>query len=125
MKMYTGEKWNSSPPRNAKIFDQFALAEQFGNNYVLSSMAMLIFRNLLRHKELGEGTLAAKIGTRIFRPDWKPLIERLHEMGYVAFTPTGHALTRTVKLTQPALDFLAEKEIEPEPEPETQPQPTE
>jgi hypothetical protein len=117
---------NDSLPRSSKIYDQFAMSEQLGNNYVLSSMAMLIFRTLLRHKELGEGALAAKIGTRIFRPDWRPLIDRLHEMGYVAFKPTGHALTRTVTLTQMALDFLSEKEIEPEPEPEeTQPQPTE
>lgn len=108
--------------QNAKLFDQFKLSEQLG--FVGSSMAMLILRNLLRKDTWGEGDLAARVGCRIFRPEWRPLIEALHTMGYVSFKPTGHALTRTVSITDLAKEFLTEKEIEAEPD-EVVEQPTE
>ena len=95
----------------SRVFDQFLLMEQLGS-CALSSMAGSIFRNLLNHNgTMAEGTLAANVGCRLFRPEWKPLIERLAEMGYVSFKSTGHAISRTVNLTENGLAFLADKEI--------------
>lgn len=118
-----------TPARNnSRIFDQFLLMEQLGT--INSAMAIGIFRNLLNWGGTAkEGDLAARVGSRLFRPEWKPLIEKLHEMGYVTFQGTGHGMSRTVSLTENAREFLAEKEIkaepEPTPEPVTDPQPTE
>jgi hypothetical protein len=97
-------------PRNSKVFDQFALMEELGASY-RSSIAMLILRNLLNSGTWKEGDLAQRVGSRLFRPEWKPLIERLAEMGYVSFKSTGHAMSRTVSLTDLGREFLADKEI--------------
>jgi hypothetical protein len=102
-------------PRS-RVYDQFIFADQMG--LVNSSMAVLILRNLLNNGGMvGEGVRAAKIGSRTFRPEWTPLIEKLHAMGYVSFKPTGHGTSRTVSLTDNAKEFLTEKQIEVEVEP--------
>src|ERR1700691_2677560 len=104
------EQIQQSLPRNSRVYDQFALL-QLG--VCGSSMAMLVLRNLLNNNggPWNEGDLAARVGSRLFRPEWKPLIEALHAMGYVTFKGTGHGLSRTVSLTELAREFLADKEI--------------
>jgi len=109
----------SSPSFNGKIFDQFKLVELFGGDFGKSSMAMLALRNLLKHKTLGEGELSNRIGSRVYRPDWKPFIEALANAGYVAFELTGKGAARSVSLTEKAVEWLTENQIDPEPEPET------
>src|ERR1700683_2843584 len=97
-------------PRNSKVFDQFALMDLLGVGW-LSSMGMLVLRNLLSNDTWKEGDLAARVGSRLFRPEWKPLIEQLHAAGYVSLKGTGHGMSRTVSLTELAREFLADKEI--------------
>jgi len=105
-----------SAPTNSRVFDQFLFAEQLG--VADSARAMSVLRHLLNQGgTFGEGKLAAKVGCRIYRPEWKPLIEALHTMGYVTFTLTGHALSRDVSLTDNARDFLAERNITVEEQP--------
>lgn len=96
-------------PHSSKIYDQFALMDQLGA--IGSSQTMLVLRTLLNYGTLGEGVLAAKIGSRTFRPEWAPLINNVFAMGYVSFTPTGRGVARTVSLTDAAKDFLAERGI--------------
>jgi hypothetical protein len=110
-----------SPPHNSKIFDQFKLAELFGGDFGKSSMGMLVLRNLLKHKQLGEGELSNRVGSRVYRPDWKPFIEALEKAGYVAFEFTGKGAARSVSLTEKAVEYLTENHIEPEQETETKP----
>jgi hypothetical protein len=103
---------NMSKQFSKKIYDQFAFA-----NYgcIDSAQAVLIMRTLQTWGELGEGTLATKVGSRLFRPEWSPLIERLHADGFISFTPTGHGVSRTVALTEKSKEFLEDRGIEPEP----------
>jgi hypothetical protein len=101
-------------PFNNKLYDQFKLAEQLG--YINSATAMAILRRLLSKDNRNEGELAASVGCRLFRPDWKPLIEKLREMGYVSIKGTGHGMARIVSITDVAKEFLADARIEVEPE---------
>jgi hypothetical protein len=97
-------------PRNSRVFDQFALMDVFGMGH-LSSLAMNTLRKLLNKGTYKEGDLAQAVDTRLFRPEWKPTIEKLGELGYVSFKGTGHALARSVSLTDMGREFLADKEI--------------
>ena len=99
-----------STSTNSKIFDQFIFGEQLG--VADSARAMSVLRHLLnKGGTFGEGKLAELVGCRLYRPEWKPLIEALGLMGYVTFTLTGHALSRNVSLTENARELLTEKNI--------------
>jgi hypothetical protein len=102
---------------NGQPFDQFKLAEIYGGDLVKSSMGMSVLRVLLKTKMLGEGDLACRIGSRMFRPEWKPVIEILGNRGFVTFKPTGKGVARTVYITELAFDFLKDQKVEAEPDP--------
>lgn len=92
------------------IFDDARLCERLG--LVNSGMAMKVLRALLNNNDkLPEGKCAEKAFTRLFRPEWKPIIEGLHALGYVTFEGTGHAASRIVLLTGDAKAWLQEQGI--------------
>jgi len=98
----------------SRVYDQWALAELFGGNIPYSSMGVSVLRVLLNSGTTGEGTLAAKVGSRTFRPDWRPVIEKLHEEGYVLLQSSGVGVARKASLTPKGLEFLEEYGVQKE-----------
>ena len=106
------------------VFDQFALADVLGNDYVTSARAMRVMRVLWK-KAITEGVLASKCNERPFLHEWTLLINKLVELGYNNSDFSGHGTTKIISLTENGERFLEYKLGPKEPEPVAEEQLTE
>jgi|ERR1700722_6837733 len=119
------ETKQQSEPHNSSVFDQFALSEVLGGDYVSSARMMKILRQVRKTGLIGEGILAAKCSERIFRPEWHVLVSKLIDLKLITAVPTGHGISKQIGLTEMGEEFLADRLGPKEPEPVAEEQLTE
>src|SRR5580704_6516237 len=101
---------NNQPITNSDPrLDQFALSEVLGGDYITSSRAMKVLRQLRKKGAITEGKLASSVNEKVFLHEWSLLITKLLELNYVKSDMTGRGLTKLISLTENGELFLEDR----------------
>ncbi|SPF31608.1 hypothetical protein SBA1_100064 [Candidatus Sulfotelmatobacter kueseliae] len=92
------------------VYDQFAAI----TGDLTTDARMMRVMRVLRKEPLTEGALACWVGSRVFLPDWAPMIAKLVELGYVRTEPAKKGLSRVIHLEEKGEQFLHDR-LDPKP----------